>query len=419
VRFLVASAVKDLRRRLADPPALSIWVGFPLLLGILLSLLAVNGQNVPTARILLVNEDDSPFTAFLVRALERGSVGEDVLFEFDEVDLETGRERIGDGDGTALLILPPDFGAALLDEKPATLTLITNPAETILPAIVIEGLDILRDGAFYAQRVLGEPIRGFAAGPPPGQDVFDSAVVASFAAEINDRIAAAGNLFDPPLFTLDFGDDDEADPSGGGVNTGFSIARFILPGLILMSVLFITQGTSDDIWIEKDRGTLSRAFCTPRPLAAFVAGKMLAGLLLIAAVATMALMVAVVAFDVPLAKTPLALLWCTYAGAGLFGLFLFVTMLGTSHRASTLIMMMVLFPLMMLGGSFLPFESMPAWMRAVGVWTPNGMAVEQLNDWLFGSPDPAASIVAAAAIAAIGGVSLWLCALRARTFVAR
>jgi ABC-type multidrug transport system permease subunit len=59
---------------------------------------------------------------------------------------------------------------------------------------------------------------------------------------------------------------------------------------------------------------------------------------------------------------------------------------------------MVLFPMMMLGGSFLPFEMMPRWMAALGRLTPNGQGVAQLKAILTGQADPAALAIAALAI---------------------
>jgi len=38
-----------------------------------------------------------------------------------------------------------------------------------------------------------------------------------------------------------------------------------------------------------------------------------------------------------------------------------------------------MFPLLMIGGSFFPTETMPGWMVAIGSWTPIGMAIEQLK----------------------------------------
>ena len=86
-------------------------------------------------------------------------------------------------------------------------------------------------------------------------------------------------------------------------------------------------------------------------------------------------------------------------------------------RTANLIAMMLVFPLMMLGGSFFPFDSMPPWMRVIGVWTPNGLAVRQLDDLLFGSIAAGALAQAILVVAATGFLGIVLCALRARRFV--
>jgi ABC-type multidrug transport system permease subunit len=416
MRFLVISAIKDLKRRLADPLALLIWIGFPALLGVLISLLAGDNGTIPTARVLLVNQDDSAITGLLAGALEQTGDGEGVLLRVEEVDLEEGRQRIGDGDATALLIVPPGFGDALLADEPTELTLVTNPAEQILPAIVVEELEILRDAVFYGQRIVGEPIREIAAGPPPGRNFFDNAVIARLAVQINDRLADAENLLDPPILELNIGA-EEIEGTLEKAAAGFDLARFIMPGMIFMSILFIAQGMSEDLWREKDGGTLRRAVTSPHSLLPFIVGKLIAGLLLTAAVSTVALLVAVWAFDLPMARIPVAIIWCTFAGTALLGFFHFIAILGNSQRSANIVTSMVLFPLMMIGGSFFPFEAMPAWMRGIGVWTPNGMAVVQLREMLFGVPELPGLAVAALGIAAITGISLFLCLRRLRVLV--
>jgi len=413
VRFLLISARKDLKRRFADPVALLIWIGLPVMLGGMMSLLFGGDGQAPRAHVLVVNQDDSAIGNFLVGALGQG--GMDEFLQVEQVDLETGRERIGDGDGTALLIVPAGFGTALLNDEPTELTLITNPAQRILPAIVVEGLEILGEAVFYGQRLLGEPIRQLADGPPPGQDFFDSATIAELSSEINDRMTAAGDLLFPPVLDLDFGGaETEGEEDTAAANTGIDLGRFFLPGMIFMSILFIAQGMSNDLWTEKQAGTLRRAVSSPNSLLSFVAGKLLAGLLLIAMVAAMALLVGVFAFGISPLRASLAVVWCAYAGTALLCLFLFIAILGSNQRAANLISTMTLFPLMMIGGSVFPFELMPVWMRAVGAWTPNGLAVVQLRALLFGSPEPAAVAMAAAAIAATAGVTLLLCVRRLR-----
>lgn len=416
MRFLLTTALKDLRRRLADPAALAIWIGLPLLLGTLIGLVFDRGGDVPTARVLVVNEDDSALTGLILGALAQGVSAGQVAIDFEATERAAGEKRIDDGDVTALLVVPAGFGTALLEEQPTTLTLLTNPAETILPAIVVDGLGVVREGAFYAQRVFGEPLRGIAGGRGPGQEFIDSAAVAIFAAAINERVIAVSRLFDPPLLEIDLGVAAEAGGTAGEGDGGLDLISFLLPGMLLMSILFIAQGMSDDVWIEKEKGTLRRAVWAPQPLLVFVAGKLLASLAVMAFVATIAVTAAALHFDLELARVPAAVLWCAFAGAGLFGLFLLISLLATSHRTANLVSMMVLFPMMIIGGSFVPLEALPEWMRTVGAWTPNGVALTQLAELLTGTPEPRALAAAATIIFAYGGLSLWLCMLRARRF---
>ena len=414
--FLFVSARKDLRRRFADPVALVIWIGLPIMLGTMMSLLFGDDGQTPTAHVLVVNQDDSVIGGLLVGALGQG--GMDAFLSVEAVDLDTGRKRIGDGDATALLIVPEGFGTALLNDEPTELTLITNPAQRILPAIVVEWLEIFGEAVFYGQRLVGAPIRELANSPPPGQDFFDTATIAVLAAQINDRLRAADDLLFPPVLDLDVvGADTTADADAESLTSGFDFGRLFLPGMIFMSVLFMAQGMGDDLWKEKQSGTLRRAVSSPDSLLVFVAGKLLAGFVLIAMVATMALLVAVLVLGLSPLRAPLAIAWCAYAGTALLCLFLFIAVLGSTKRAANLISTMTVFPLMMIGGSFFPLELMPAWMGAVGAWTPNGLAVVQLRALLFGTPEPAAVAVATTAIAVTTGVTLLLCVRRLRGFV--
>lgn len=413
MRFLLTSACKDFRRRAADPFALLIWIAFPVLLGTLISLLGGNDGPAPTAHVLVADQDDSVVSNMLLGAARQGTENE--LVSIEEVALDAGQTRIGEGDGTALLIVPRGFGTALLNDEPTELELVTNPAERILPAIVIEGLEVFGEAAFYGQRLLGEPVRTLADGPQPGDDFVESAVIAEIAARINDRLIEAGSMLSSPMLELDL-DDDAATEDANGAGA-FDFARFILPGILFMSILFIAQGLSEDFWTEKAAGTLRRAVDVPHSLAIFVGGKLLAGLVLIGLVAIVALGMGSLTFGVPLVRAALAVLWCAYAGMALLCLFLLIAIMCTSRRAANVTSTVILFPLMMLGGSFLPFEAMPEWMRAIGVWTPNGIAVVELRDLLFGSTDPASLASAIAAIAATLGLTLFLSVRRLNVFV--
>jgi ABC-type multidrug transport system permease subunit len=103
-----------------------------------------------------------------------------------------------------------------------------------------------------------------------------------------------------------------------------------------------------------------------------------------------------------------------FAGATLFCYFILLQVLASSARGAGIIGQMVVFPLMMLGGSFFPFDIMPAWMAAIGRWTPNGLAVTHLRTLLFETPDLRAIALAAVLMAAPAAGAFLLSARRLR-----
>ena len=380
MRFILTSAVKDLRWRLTDPFALLTWVGIPVVVLSLVSLAFGGGDGpTPTARVLVADQDDSFLSGALVGLAGQGPAAG--FLDVETVTTEEGRTAMESGDATALLIIPPGFGDAVLDEQPTTLTLVTNPAQQILPVIVRDGLEILIDVAFYAQRLLGAPLRSILEGPPDGDRFFDDVTIATLSGEINARIRALDGVLIPPVLQLadeTTSGDDDAD--AGTLNLG----ALFFPGVLLMSLIFIGQGISADLWREKTQGTLRRLASSPQPVSAFLVGKLLAGATMMGVVTLLGLVVGTAAFDSPMSAVPLALTWCTFAGAALLAFFLLIQALASSERGANLLAGTVVFPLIMMGGSFFPFEAMPAWMAAIGAWTPNGLAVLRLKEILSG-----------------------------------
>jgi ABC-type multidrug transport system permease subunit len=70
----------------------------------------------------------------------------------------------------------------------------------------------------------------------------------------------------------------------------------------------------------------------------------------------------------------------------------------------------------MLGGSFFPFEVMPAWMASLGQMTPNGWALLRLREIMGGEADAGALLVSFAAGLAIVMALGFLAARRIRGF---
>jgi ABC-2 type transport system permease protein len=401
-RFVFVAAAKDLRRRLADPAALLMWIGLPVVIGGLLALIT-GGSSGPEikAHLLVADQDNTLVSRLLVGAGRQGQLGR--FLELEEVALQAGERRIQAGEGSALLIVPRGFQDAVLQEQPTQLTVITNPSERILPQIVVEGLGIVAEATFYLQRLVGVPVRAALA----GRSGSEADVVAAVSRSISEAIARARGTLVPPLIALDTRFETDR---RGGVDFG----ALLIPGLLFMSLLFTANGMSLDVWIEKERGTLRRSVSTPRGLGVFLAGKLVAALVLMAAVVAVALGVSAAFFAVPLARLPLAFAWSCYAGAALFCFFILIQVSASTFRAASVLSQMVVLPLMMIGGSFFPFEIMPGWMANIGRWTPNGLAVTELKAMLFTRPDLGSIAVAALAIGIPAALAFALAARRMR-----
>ena len=389
--FLWRSTVKDIRRKLADPAALLIWMGIPALVGTLLSLLG--GGGPPTAHVLVADLDGS----FVGEVLANGNAFGDFL-QTEEVSLEQGHARIEAGEATALLVLPEGFQAAVLAEGRAELELITNPAQTILPMIVVETLEIVLEASFYFQQILGDTLPELTAAPPR-----DELMVA-----VNQRIQALQPVLFPPIVTLEVVESESGPPPDFGF--------LFLPGIIFMALMFTAQGMSDDVWQEKAQGTLRRAVVSQSGLASFLAGKVVAAGVIVGSVTLVGLVFGVVRFGLAAHHVPAALLWCVVTGASMYVFFLAIQLLASNARAGNVLTSVILFPLIMVGGSFFPFETMPEFMAQIGRFTPNGLALLEMKDILDGTSTASGLVAAASALVVPASIVFVWCVGRVRRF---
>ncbi len=163
MRFMIASARKDLLHLVRDPAGLAVWVGVPLVLLTLISSVFGGGKITPKGKLLLTDEDASLVSGLFTGAFSQGELGK--MIETEKVTAEEGKRRMDRGDASALLIIPKGLGSSFLDRKPFQLTLIKNPSQSILPEMVEEVLSVLTEGGFYLQQALGDELTIFQARP--------------------------------------------------------------------------------------------------------------------------------------------------------------------------------------------------------------------------------------------------------------
>ena len=106
-------------------------------------------------------------------------------------------------------------------------------------------------------------------------------------------------------------------------------------------------------------------------------------------------------------------------GVGLFAWFAALQMFLPNNKAANLITTILLFPLMMVGGSFFPLAALPEWIASIGRFAPNGFIVDRLSAELTGAHAWSIDIRSWLTSAAITASGLLIGALRLRTGFAR
>jgi len=403
--FALTSFRKDLARWRQDVMATLIWISIPLMIGGLIT--AMMGSDVkPHGVLLMVDQDESFLSELIAGAYSAGELGE--LISVEKTTLEEGTLRINDGDASGLLIIPEGFGDAFLNSEPVTLTLKTNPSQTILPGIITNVTEILLDAGFYTHQLFGDEIDLLKnLGDAPSDAVVGAMAIASQ----NKVESVAPQLF-PPIIELEIVEPPPQDPTP-------PLALLFLPGIILMSVMFSANGIASDWWREREQGTLRRLVFAPGRLGGFIAGKAMAAAVIIGLVGGLTLLVGFIYHGIAWAKLPSSLVWISISGVALFSWFAALQMLFSNRKTASIISSMLLFPLLMAGGSFFPLAVMPGWIAAIGRASPNGFVAHRLT--LEITAEGAWSIVISDWLIVIGAAvaGLSICAWRLKSGFAR
>jgi len=405
VRYLWMAAVKDLRRLRRDPVSLALWLGVPVFVLLLMYALFGRGETRPQGRLLVADEDGSFLSGLVVQAFRQEPLAD--FFRVEKLAQDQARQQVRRGRASALLIIPKGFGRAVLRNEPVQLTLVTNPAQRILPGIVQETLSLLVDGAFYLQAVAGDEIRKLSETAEGGTD-FPEAGVAAASIEFYRIGRSLAGWLSPPRLKLETQVLAPASPA----RRGFAAAY--VPGMVFLALLFLAMGLSADLWRERARGTLRRWLATPRSIASLLAGKLLAAMVVSFAVSLIALGCGLWIAGLPLAPLIPATLWCTFSAALFFLLLSLLQLCAANERTAHVLVNLALFPMILLGGSLFPFEVMPASLARIGRLTPNGWALTRLRELLDGAVDPMRLALTGALLALVAAAAFLLAARRLR-----
>lgn len=369
MRFLFASFRKDLVRWRTDAGAILIWLLVPLMIGGLLSAISSGGgSGGPSGTLLIADQDDSLLSGFVSGAFSQDQLGE--MLTVRAVTVADGTELIEAGEASGFLTIPVGFQDAFLNEIPVTLTLKTNPSQTILPGIIEDVTEIILDLGFYVQALFGEELAKIQnvdeiSSPT---EVFTSEI----AVQIQRKMDVLGPSLFPPLLDIEIVAPPPAEPK-------VNMRLLFLPGIVMMALLFTAQGLATDLWKERTSGTLRRLVSTSASSFQFVVGKSLAAAVVIAFVSGITMFLGFLINDISWRAFAPSMLWVAFSGMGFFVWFAALQMFFPTQKSASLITGILLFPLLMVGGSFFPLDALPDWLANIGRLSPNGFVVDRMT----------------------------------------
>jgi len=381
MRTLITVIRKDLLRKLRSPLGPIVFLIFPVLFALLIGFtFGSSGDKAAPIRIALVDEDKGIASRFL-----KSSFAQDRMptrFDIVEADMARANRLVEDNKVSAVLRFPPGFTDSILDGRTTYLEVVRNPAQGIYPQIAEEFVRVLALGAGSAVRVLGQPladIRAASRGNARPSDLF----VSDVSVAISRRMQGVGRYALPPAIRLENAVAEKDEKTAGG-DSPLRIALFVLPGMAVFSLMMLAIGSMADLPREAAHGTLPRQFVAPVRAGSVIAGKIAATWILsIACIAVLALVAGIWSGS---DMHPVGFVCLSLAfGLAATGFAALIQSLSRSERSGSTLGSILVMVMSAVGGSWIPLESLPAFVRGMAPYTLTYWGSAGYRELLFGS----------------------------------
>jgi ABC-type multidrug transport system permease subunit len=370
---------KDSRRRARNPVGVLVLVAIPLAISLIFGLVFSprDGRKLPQLTLLVVDRDGSFVSRLVKSAFTQGELAS--MVKLEEVELAEGERLMEDGKASALLEIPEGFGKNLLDGKNVSLRLVKNPAEEFLPRIaqkVTETIALLLD---YGVRILGGPLGEITAqaerkefpGPEEWEGVGDL---------FYTSFEGISNYVFPPVIALEV--EEEKEEEGGRPINFFGL---FLPGMALMSLLFLASTAFRDLAVETSGGQLARIVSSPTPAWAILVAKFVSSWVLVYVSYLIMTFCGVLLFRLELERPLGFFAGGALVSAAVTGIMSLVYSFMSEERRGEAITSIIVILMCMIGGSFIPYAGLPAFLKGTAHFTVNYWSI----DLLAGSINPA------------------------------
>ncbi|MFQ5437059.1 MAG: ABC transporter permease, partial [Anaerolineae bacterium] len=273
IRYSLAVASKELQVMFKDRGSLLVLFLLPLLLASLLgsmyqSFAGTTGgeEEMISLDIFLVNEDDGPYAAQILQALEG----------IDELNIEkldtavTADERVANAEALAAVIIPAGFSQQIDDYEPTALQVIVDPAQEIAAGIVsgilnqvVSEVTVVGEVSHGIRAVFAES--GVLEGAPPELQR------AAEAQSLGAIMTQLQTMRQSPIISV-----RSQDLTGLEATEAVNPFGIAVPQFTVMFSFFLVGVVGATLLKEKEEGSFRRLMASPMPPAAIILGKMMA-----------------------------------------------------------------------------------------------------------------------------------------------
>lgn len=403
MNFTQTVTSNSIKKLFSEKWQLAMFLIIPLMIGGLFSLITdSDGQAKPVGTLLITDNDDSFLSQLLVGGFNQGPMAE--MFISKKVNAKEAKLLMAEGKASVWLEIEKGFAQNFIDEKATTIKLVKNPSQNILPQIAETAVGVMADGGHYIQLLFAQELKQFN-NIISGKEMSD-AQMAVMSVQIKHTIdSLEEQLFPPQIKAVKQSSITEKETKQEAKQVSSkSFMLLMFPGILFMSLLFSSQGMALEFWKDKSQGISARLLSSPSGLTKYLNGKIIASILVYVLISLVIGLMGLLLLKLPLSKIIIIIAWLMVSGLVLFSMMLFICLQMPTEKSASVVTSAMVFPMMMLGGSFFPFDAMPKWMVAIGQYLPNGYMLQSFNRWFI--DDGLLSVLLIPAVIAAGFICL-------------
>lgn len=371
---------KDFRRKWRNPVVIIGFILIPVLFTFIFGLVFGSSKEeiLPQVSVLAVDNDKSFLSEFFLSSLTQGDLNK--LISLEKVEEEQGRKLINRGKASALLIIPENFEKNIWEGKNTEILLLKNPSEQFLPQIVEEISDIaslLLSSLFSVFSDELTLVKGFI-----DKREFPDKDISSLSVQIKNRIEGISKYVFPPVISLK----QRTFKEEKGENISLSIHSYILPAMAIMFLLFICNVVFEDILREKESGTLLRMTVSPLKLSEFIWSKTITSAM-IGILCTLILVgLGRIVFSIRWGNPFLIVVIIFSLNIMIAGFISFIYSFIRTERQAGAVLSSVIIIMSLLGGSMMPVENFPPFIRNFSKLTLNYWGIKAFHKAMLNTP---------------------------------